>query len=100
MNDGYSEEIVNLLLERGKLLIRIDEIGEELSSFPPVPSNWVDSLQSIDKRQFNLQDLSKLKKLSKELKKLCEEEQDKARKIRLYMIDNTLSELKKIEGIK
>ncbi len=100
MSDGYSEEMLALILERSKILNRISVIESELDSHPPVPARlgeWIDSLQSINKKQFGLQDLTKITKLAKELYHLREEEQEKARKIRLYMIDSTLSELKKLE---
>lgn len=102
MSDGYSSEIIDLVLEQTKIIQRMSDIDLELEQLPKLPKDlggWIESLPDIsysNTQRFKVSDFKKISKLNKEYEKLKEKEFQTRTKLRVLLIDDVLGS---IEGL-
>ena len=101
--DGYidSIDIVSIISSQLKIKTRLIAIHKEINLMPKVPEGseeWVTSIPDINdtKSRFSIKDFNKMKKLRKEIKILCDQEEINKSDMKVYDLNILIKKIKDV----
>lgn len=98
-DDTRMTDFKKLSNEQLKLNGRMKEIAEEISKLPKPPAsigNWIESWNSLDRKDFGLDTIIKQNRIKKEYNKILEQSDSNMRQMKILAIDDLLDKINSI----